>query len=343
MYRIFILSLALLTLFSCSTTKQYITILKPAEITVDKDIKSLVVLNRTLPSSEVGNAVEGFLTGEMPQQDRKAAVQALQGFYDRTQDVKRFEVIMAAEPMIGSGSGVMFPNPLSWNDVEKLCNQHKTDALLSLETFDSNVQYNTVTDFKNVKNAAGIPIKMPYFKVTVRVTVTLGFRLYYPKIRSIYDQDQYSFWRSWTREGNTVAAAMNAFMAKEQLILNTAYFSGENYAKKINPYYLNVRRLYYKRGASDPNLKLGSRMARVQAWDDAERYWNQAYESPKRKAKARAAYNLALIREMEGKLPLAKELSDKAYGLGARKALDYSRILNQRIRDQQRLNEQMGQ
>ncbi|MBL0019081.1 MAG: hypothetical protein IPP17_22320 [Bacteroidetes bacterium] len=70
--------------------------------------------------------------------------------------------------------------------------------------------------------------------------------------------------------------------------------------------------------------------------------WERATNDEKTKIKGRALYNLALAAEMDGDLVGASELAKDAYRkYDNRKAMTYRNILEQRIRDQERLKEQM--
>ena len=61
------------------------------------------------------------------------------------------------------------------------------------------------------------------------------------------------------------------------------------------------------------------------------------------KIRGYAAYNLALAAEVQGDLDVALDWAKKSYSdFRNKKALSYSRVLQQRIYDQARLKEQMG-
>lgn len=338
--------LLLLSLFSsgCATSSMRLQVMKPADITVDRQIRSLTILNRTKPQNDFANGLEGFISGESPQQDRRAVEEVLTGLQNSMAQSDRFSLVRAAEYMTGSGSGHVFPDPLSWQDAEKLCSMYATDAVLAIETFDSDFMVENSTRQVDVKGKDGVTRKETRYICTARTRVTLGFRLYYPARRTVYDQQQYSFTRSWSREGLTPAEALKALIAKMDAIMQTSYYAGESYARKISPYFITVGRAYYKKYKHNPSMQAGTRALRLNRWDDAAFQWQKAYDTGDQKLKGRAAYNLALAAELNGQLSLAKEWTDKAFMQhGLKKALHYSNVLQNRIYDAEKLNQQLGQ
>lgn len=341
---ILLLPVLMLCLFACGTSSRTLQVLKPADITVSREIKTLTLLNRTKPQNNFANGVEGFLTGESPEQDRRAVEEVLNGLYNTISQTDRFTLVRAAEYMTGSGSGRVFPDPLSWKDAELLCTQYKSDAVLAIETFDSDFMVENSTRTVDVKGKDGVTRKETRFISKANTRVTLGFRMYYPAQRTIYDQQQYTFTRWWSREGRTPAEALSALIAKMDAIMQTSYFAGESYARKISPYFINVGRMYYKKHKKNPSMAAGARALQLNKWDDAEFQWRKAYDMGDEKLKAKAAYNLALVAEINGQLPLAKEWADKSYMLhGLKKGLQYSTIIQNRIYEAEKLNQQLGQ
>jgi hypothetical protein len=141
-------------------------------------------------------------------------------------------------------------------------------------------------------------------------------------------------------EGNTEALAITNLPQGEAVTREIGRVTGDLYSQRISPTWLWVSRMYYKKG--NDNLKLGRQQVKFNDWKGAEEYWTRALDDPKVKNQGRAMYNLALASEMNGELEVA---SEKAKEAGTkyqnRKALEYRYILEQRIRDQERLEEQM--
>jgi tetratricopeptide (TPR) repeat protein len=89
-------------------------------------------------------------------------------------------------------------------------------------------------------------------------------------------------------------------------------------------------------------MKPAFRMAYVNDWDGAARLWEQIVETSGGKTAGKAAYNLAIALEVMGRLDEAKAWTDKAFTMyGNKKARSYSYVLDRRIYDNQRLQNQM--
>jgi hypothetical protein len=65
-------------LISCSGIRNMqVQVLRPARISVPQQIKTIGILNRSIPSSMA--AIEGTLTGELPKQDKQLSEECIQG------------------------------------------------------------------------------------------------------------------------------------------------------------------------------------------------------------------------------------------------------------------------
>jgi hypothetical protein len=114
-------------------------------ITVTPEIKSVTIVNRSIPTS--GTTVETVLTAERKNQDKELSEECIKGLNELLQESTRFQVkrcenvFDAADPTSNS-----FGAMLSWDFVDSLCKAYETDALLVLEYFD--------TDFRVVNPGA---------------------------------------------------------------------------------------------------------------------------------------------------------------------------------------------
>ena len=74
----FALCLGSLTRASCSSQKgMRIQVLRPAHITVPKEIKSLAIVNRSIPTNIA--TIEGTLSGEKPVTDKDLSEECIRG------------------------------------------------------------------------------------------------------------------------------------------------------------------------------------------------------------------------------------------------------------------------
>jgi hypothetical protein len=137
---------------SCSTTSTSVQVLVPAEITVPHHIKKLAIANRSLPAKgeQFSNFIEGFLTGESIWGDKEGSKRCIEGLANKLNSSPRFGATISHTSLKGTGTRE-FSVPLQWNMVNNICKQYNADALILLETFDSNIAFKTDKKIRTLK------------------------------------------------------------------------------------------------------------------------------------------------------------------------------------------------
>ena len=144
-------------------------------------------------------------------------------------------------------------------------------------------------------------------------------------------------------KGNSKKQAEANLPHKRQAVKETGFFAGNQYGYRIAPMWVRVSRSYYNKGNDD--LKKAARMARVNNWMGAVEIWKHMVDmSYDEKLAGRAAYNMALACEIEGKLQLGRTWAQKSYeDYNIKAGRTYARTLERRIADRERLKEQIGE
>lgn len=89
-------------------------------------------------------------------------------------------------------------------------------------------------------------------------------------------------------------------------------------------------------------MKQANLRADAEDWAGAAALWQQAARNLNPAVAGRAFYNLAVAREVQGDLPGAIEWAKKAaYTCGNKQAQAYLRTLNERVREQEVIREQL--
>jgi len=133
--------------------------------------------------------------------------------------------------------------------------------------------------------------------------------------------------------------AMETIIGRKEAVLRQSIRMGQNYASRILPYYIRVSRTYYVRGTN--NFKIGKRRAQTGNWDGAAELWEKDIDHPKTKIAGRAAYNMAIINEINGDLNKAIEWASKSYtDYNNKNALSYLKVLKQRLNKNEQLRQQ---
>ena len=83
-----------------------------------------------------------------------------------------------------------FPRPLTWEIVAQICEETGTDALFSLEKFDTDTRVNYSSRTVELKTILGNVPALEH-QVDMETIVKTGWRIYDPESKSILDEYMY--------------------------------------------------------------------------------------------------------------------------------------------------------
>ena len=306
-----------------------ITLVRPSELVVPDYIKSIALIDRTKQDDTRQNKVEQVLTGEVFKQDEQAVFQLGEGFIEACSGTQRYITVRTAERYASDGTKSTFPAPLDWNTVTDICNRHQTDALLSIEIFDTDfiLTHNPVK-VDPVDGGRGIP--RLEFRATGVAVINMGIRLYDAANRVILDEYQTTHRMNFDAQGGTLQAAVNMLLDKVEATKRASNEAGFMYGQRITPTYYQATRYFF----DSPRKKLGAgvRYSEVGNWKSAIEAWTKVVNSEKRKHAGHAAYNIAVGYEVLGDMEKAKEWAARSHTEFAEKeADDYYKMLCNRI------------
>jgi tetratricopeptide (TPR) repeat protein len=319
-----------------------INILKPAQINISSTIDKVIILNRSLPAKDklANNIAEGILTGEGIMVDRGGSRECLKGVINKLANSPRFKaVIDRSESYKGTGTD-RFPELLNWKQVQDICNQYNADALITLATFDSDktVRYKEGTKIITKDNKK---IKVPDIKAYMDIVVKSGWRIYDAKNKIIIDEHVFEDISSWNGSGRTEKQAKSNLPPLRNAISDAGYYAGQMYASRISPQWIWVSRRYYKKANDD--FKRARRMADSEEWEEAAKIWKKYVNVNDPKIAGYATYNMGLAAEVRGDLEAALDWIKTSYvDFNNKKARDYKRKIEIRIKDQERLEQQLN-
>lgn len=335
------LVLSVLSLASCMSTI-HVNIMKPAPITVPRYIKTIAIINRTLPQHQVLNIIEGIVTGEGIGQDKQGVQSAIDGLHKVLIESPRFEVKLTTIEIKGSGLGGSFPTPLPWDDIEIINSKYGTEAVAAIETYDSDFIVTSGSRQVKKKNSEDKTVTITEYYAEGVGTVKMGFRLYDPHKRSIIDQYHFTRNMKWEAKGKSITDAVAHLIHKRNAVNRISRDAGIIYGKRIAPTWVTVSRSYYKKPKKNLEMTAGVRKAQVGDWDGAIESWQVVLNNADAKTAGRVTYNLALANEVLGYLEDAKKLATRSYTeFNNKKARYYVGVLDRRIWDQEKLKEQM--
>lgn len=326
--------------YSCSSTNlMSLSVTQPAPVGLPPTAKSIAVVNRTRASDEnkVIDALHKITSLETKELQTEGAKASVTGLVDELMKNDRFTSVKYLDKLDlrSFGAGV-FPSSLSWDTVDRICRDNRSDLLFSLELFDAQSRVDAAPNGLN-KVVGDLAVLQQ--KVSMTTLVKTGWRIYDPVSRTILDEYVLSKDLVSSSRGINVLAAGSAIAGHKEAIKQTGNRAGQAYASRILPYSIRVSRYYYVRG--DGNFVIAKRMAQTGNWDGAAKLWQQETNSPHRKVAGRACYNMAIISEINGDLEGAIQWAQKSYeNYNNRLALSYVNVLRDRQADKAVLQSQ---
>lgn len=342
LFAFFMISITAL-LSSCATSSVVTEILVPADITIPKHIKKVAVVNRSLPDKgeKLENIIEGFFSGESIKADKEGSENCVNGLVTILNNSPRIEASLVSYPKLKGTGTREWPLSLDWTLVDSICKLYNADALIALETFDSDILYSTGKNAvkKIIDNKE---IIVDEFFADLRVNVNAGWRIYDNIDQKVVDQQTFTDEKGWNGKGLKPDEAMRKLPNKRNAINEAGIFSGNQYGVRISPTWVNASRTYYVKGKKENGFKTAKLHVKAGNWDKAKIIWENLSKSTDKKVAGRACYNMALANEMEGELADALVWAKKAltdYNL--KQARYYANILTVRISEQDKLKEQL--
>ena len=329
-------------LSSCTTSSVLVNVQRPADITIPQDIQNVVVVNRSRPSKDnlAGNIIEGLISGEGIGVDRKGAEYCVDGLAKMLNSSERFTLKnIGGIELKGTGTS-SFPIPLAWNEVKSICGSYDGDALLVLETFDSDSRTIIGAPVAGTRKVKGIKVKELRYPATLIISVESGWRVYDVNKELIIDENKFTEIKEFKAWGSSPEIAQLNLPSKRIAIKKSGVYSGEQYGFRISPIWVKVNRTYYI--GKHNELKNAKQYVKIGDWDTAIEIWMPLTKDEDLKIAARAAFNMALASEINGSLNIAIDWAKKAQKLGEKKAYNYINILNRRKMDQEKLKQQLN-
>lgn len=332
--------LIVLTIFLLGTTqcaKQRtvsVNSIRPADIEVPADIKTLLIVDRTIPDKSLLNILEGVLTGELPEED-KASMQFLtNAMRAELTTSPRFQIKLATERLSGNSLTSAFPEALPWDQISGLCEKYAADAVIAVEIFDTDF---IITNGKRVKKVTeeGVEREVDEYYAQGVNNLKMGLRLYNPKTNEILDQQVLTEKGTWNAAANSKAAALLALIDKADATHQLSSLIGADYAYRISPMYVQLTRSFRGKSRKTPALERGSRLADVGKWEEAIDVWTNAIAGSREKDQGYLSYNIAVAHEILGNMSEAREWAAKSYtDYGNKTGNLYLKLINLRIENE---------
>ncbi|MBG0860008.1 MAG: hypothetical protein IQL11_10920 [Bacteroidales bacterium] len=345
MKRSFYLILIVGFLVSCKTQELYLSVIEPAPVTLSKDIRKVGIINRTTPTeaTKVLDVIDKTLSLEGKELDIEGTRECIKGVTDELLNNSRFDEVKVLDDVdLRTPKLNIFPVPLSWEIVSRVCKEKGTDILFSLEMYDTDTRIGYSSPGGDRKTTIGAILRAVETQANMETIVKTGWRIYDPVGQIIADEFIYPQSVVFTGRGPTPLVAAAALIGRKEAVREVSNKAGHGYALRLIPFELRVMRDYFVKGTS--NFVIAKRRARVGEWNAAGELWEKETANPKPKIAGRACHNMGIINEINGDVETALEWAQKAYiDYNIRKSLKYTRILENRLMKREILEEQQQQ
>ncbi|WP_273566644.1 DUF6340 family protein [Maribacter halichondriae] len=343
--RIAILLLIGLLFGACGATNRLtMGAAEPARITIPSDVMKIGIINRSVPSegNKTLDQIDKILSLEGLKMDKEGAEAAVAGVQDELTRFVRYESVDIIEDSKVQRKGLgVFPAALSWQDVDRICEENDVDLLISLEFYDTDTKADVAAEMVEVPNNFGIKAKVPHTRITLNTVIKNGWRVYYPPTKDILDEVASNNYVTSTGQGINPVKAMEAVVGRKEAVLQNSTYIGNLYGLDTRPKSRRVTRDYFVSGTD--NFVVARRRAQAGDWQGAAQLWEQEVNNPKGKIAGRACYNMAIINEINGDLDAAIDWASRSYSdYGTNEALRYINILRNRVNDERRVDQQLS-
>lgn len=338
------LALALLFTSCAATNRLTMGITEPALVHLPSDVKRVGIINRSLPSQ--GNStldkIDKILSAEGLNLDKKGAEAAIASLASELSVLKNFEEIVVIDGVEEVKKGLaVLPATLSWELVERICQENQVDVLFSLAYYDTDTKADYRLTTLKLPNSLGVDVDVPAHEVTLSTRVVNGWRIYDPQIKEVVDERLFNKNMVFRGKGINPMKAVEAVAGRNETVREYSKNMGIAYAKRLVPRTRRIARDYFVRGTD--NFKIAQRRAQTGDWDGAAELWELELANSDGKVAGRAHYNMAISHEINGDLTKAVQFASKSYAdFRNNLALEYVNMLNYRIRQNKVLDQQLA-
>jgi len=309
--------------------------MSPADMTFSSEIETILIVDRSDFHDGTVGLLEGIVTGEILDQDRAGLQAMISALRNQLAYSGRFDTRVASEVLPGNSLTRVFPDPLEWEEVEALARKYASDAILSIEIFDSDF---IITDGRRlvkktvVENDREKEIQVHEFYAEGVANMTIGFRIYDPASRDILDEDLFNRSNRWEAKGSTIQDALLALGDKVDAASAVSRKVGVDYAFRIAPMPVRISRSFYTKSKVVREMEEGARNADVGNWAEAASTWEAGLNFAGQKDSGRLCYNIAIANEVLGNWEEARKWAERSYvEYGNKDARDYASQLDRRV------------
>ena len=295
---VFALSLLFAIFASSCTTMLYtsIDVLRPAKVTFDKDAKSLLILDNSVPQPEsYGHTYE--LYGEKKKNASlntdSLAIFCLSVINEEFQKNDFFPETQIHLPSVNVGGGFLNANSPKLDTLKFMSQLYNADVVLSLDKIKVN---DRVADYYDNEGN--------FFYALLEANYETTWSVSYPKLNKM---QSYSFKDTiyWDAESYQRKKALEALPNRYNALIDGALYVGQTTMKKLVPWWDKEDRYFFN--AENKVLKHGLDSVIVKNWNAAIEIWEKGLLKSNIPTQAKLLHNIAVAYEISGNMPKAIE------------------------------------
>lgn len=240
----------------------------------------------------------------------------------------RFDIVIPVERNIDhTGMPGHSKRKLTPEEVDQLCKDFNTDALLVLDNFSEKIK----TTF-GLKYAPGIygDLDGPQeFKGEIEISYKSDWFLLLPNQSKHYQRFEINDTIFWEAANPLAQEMYNALPSIKEALLGGGIAVGESFAKQVSPLWRKDVRNYFMTGDKEADTAVP--LIEKNKWAEAAEIWTKFLNATSTSMRSKIEHNLALAAEMTGDINKAIEWGIKSYHTKYSKETDqYLRILDKR-------------
>ncbi len=219
------------------------------------------------------------------------------------------------------------PNPFNWSEVEQICSDYNTDAVLAIERF-----YNKIFTSYSVHNDN---YGTPYAVASINSKYDIVAKVYNNVTKEILEQITISDTIYWQKMGTSSKQIFIELPSIKECLIQTGIQAALDIDSKISPQWKKEKRIFFLLDKDEKNeySKILDK-ASENDWDSLHNYWLKFENSSNKSAKSKAQFNIALSYEMLGDINKAIEWAN--YSIETKymqQTKNYLNILNNRKKE----------
>ncbi len=282
----------ILMMAACSAPYQIRTIdvLRPSAYTLPPNVKTIVLVNNTLPyRNERMNLidlegkeapVDSFYNDRMPVIMMHALQKELQN--------RGFFTNVLIDSVSQKQAWIHRSNSLSQSQIDAIALRFGADGVLSLDDYT----YSTLLQIAQPE------LNWYFAMMSADINSLWRFSAIGNPRQGTFEVQRDTLF--WSGEGLSPNLSVHDFPDYGTIFSNLANYGGYNFANQITPYWESVSRLFFADG--NEYFVNAALWAQKENWEEAIKIWNFIVQSGKPIEKARAAVNLSYANEINGSI-----------------------------------------